>query len=223
MTNTTPYNPWQNLKPLYVLPQDFAAIANHKNYSNLRLDTLPDQAIGGLDEAEVIFLLLNPGFDDKDITVNLALPQFVEANHRNLVDPFGSPFYYFGGNLEQTGGYEWWSRILNPLIKVGVTEVMLRHKIMAIEYFPYHSRDWKDLPLVPSQQVAFGLVREAIARNKTIVIMRGRDKWQGAVSELIGYENTIIHPNPRNVSISPGNIGESNFDTIKSLITGESL
>ncbi len=221
MTNTTSQNPWQNLKPLYVLPEDFAVIAHHKNYSNLRLDTLPDQAIGGLDKAEVIFLLLNPGFDDKDITVNMTLPHFIEANRRNLADPYSSPFYYFGGDLEQTGGYEWWSRILNPLLQDGVTETMLRDKIMAIEYFPYHSKTYKDLPLVPSQQVAFNLVGEAIKRKKTIVIMRGKGYWTEAVSELAAYRNAIVHPNPRNVSISPKNIGKANFNKIKNLIIGE--
>ena len=221
MTNTTPQNPWQNLKPLYVLPEDLAAIVHHKNYSNLRLDTLPDQAIGGLDKAKIIFLLLNPGFDDKDISVNMTLPHFVEANRRNLTDPFGSPFYYFGSDLEQTGGYEWWSRILNPLLQDGITEVMLREKIMAIEYFPYHSKTYKDLPIVPSQQVAFNLVGEAIKRKKTIVIMRGKSYWTNAVSELAAYENTIVHPNPRNVSISPKNIGKANFNKIKNLIIGE--
>jgi len=223
MTNTTSHNPWRNLKPLYVLPEDFAAIAHHKNYSNLRLDTLPDQVIGGLDTAEVVFLLLNPGFDDKDITVNLRLPHFVEANRRNLTDPFGSPFYYFGGNLEETGGYIWWRRIMNHLIKEGATEVMLRNKIMAIEYFPYHSKDWKELPRVPSQQVAFDLVRKAMDRNKTIVIMRGKRYWLAdwAVPELATYNKAIFHPYPRNVSVSPGNIGEVNFNTIKNLIIGE--
>lgn len=221
MTNITPNNPWQNLKPLYVLPEDFTVLANHRNYSNLRLDTLPDQVIGGLDKAEVIFLLLNPGFDEKDITVNLTLPQFVEANRRNLNDPYGSPFYYFGGDLEQTGGYAWWRRILNPLIEAGVTEAMLSEKIMAVEYFPYHSKDWKEVPQVPSQQMAFSLVRDAIERGKTIVIMRGKDKWMNAVSELVGYDKVIFHPNPRNVSVSPKNIGEVNFNYIRSLIIGE--
>lgn len=221
MTTTTSKNPWQNLKPLYVLPEDFAAIAHHKNYSNLRLDTLPDQVIGGLDKAEVIFLLLNPGFDDKDISVNLKLPQFVEANRHNLIDPYTSPFYYFNGKLNATGGYAWWRRILNPLIEAGITEAMLSEKIMAVEYFPYHSKYWKELPQVPSQQIAFNLVRDAIERGKLIVIMRGKDKWLNAVSELVGYEKVILHPNPRNVSISPKNIGEASFNGIKNLIMGE--
>ena len=221
MTNITPNNPWQNLKPLYVLPEDLAVLVGHRNYSNLRLDTLPDQVIGGLDKAEVVFLLLNPGFDEKDITVNLALPQFVKANRHNLNDPYSSPFYYFAGNLEQTGGYAWWRRILNPLIEAGVTEAMLSEKIMAVEYFPYHSKDWKEIPQVPSQQIAFNLVRDAVERNKTIVIMRGKDKWLSAVSELTNYDKVIFHPNPRNVSISPKNVGEANFNDIKNLIIGD--
>jgi len=220
MTNTSSHNPWQNLKPLYVLPEDFAVLAGHRNYFNLRLETLPDQVIGGLNKAAVIFLLLNPGFDEKDITVNLTLPQFLEANRRNLIDPYDSSFYYFSAGLEQTGGYAWWRKILNPLIEEGVTEQMLSTKIAAIEFFPYHSKGWKDVPLVPSQQVAFNLVREAIQLGKTIVIMRGSDKWLNAVSELDGYKKLIIHPNPRNVSISPKNVGEENFDIIKNLITG---
>lgn len=213
MTNTTPKNPWHDLKPLYVLPEDFAAIAHHRNYSNLRLDTLPDQVIGGLDNAEVVFLLLNPGFDDKDTTVNLALPEFVEANRRNLTDPYGSPFYYFSGGLEATGGYIWWARILKPLIKAGVTEAMLRDKIIAIEYFPYHSKSYKNLPVVPSQRYAFNLVREAIRRQKTIIIMRSPKLWLEAVPELVDYSYMTLN-SWLNVTVSPKNLGEDNFNVV---------
>ncbi len=213
MTNTTPESPWQSLKPLYVLPEDFAAIAHHRHYSNLRLDTLPDQVIGGLDNAEVVFLLLNPGFDDKDITVNLALPEFVEANRRNLTDAYSSPFYYFGGGLEATGGYIWWARILKPLIKAGVAEAMLRDRIMAIEYFPYHSKSYKNLPIVPSQQYAFDLVREAIRRQKTIIIMRSPKLWLEAVPALTDYPYMTLN-SWLNVTVSPKNLGEDNFNVV---------
>lgn len=213
MTSSETKNPWQDLKPLYVLPADLVEIAHHRNYSNLRLDTLPDQVIGGLDKAEVVFLLLNPGFDDKDVTVNLALPHFVEANRRNLTDPFGSPFYYFGGGLEQTGGYIWWARILKPLMQAGVTEAMLRDKIIAIEYFPYHSKSYKDLPIVPSQQYAFDLVREAIKRKKTIIIMRSPKLWLEAVPELADYSYMTLN-SWLNVTVSPKNLGEVNFNTV---------
>ncbi len=213
MTNSTPQNPWQNLKPLYVLPEDFAAIAHHRNYSNLRLDTLPDQVIGGLDKAEVVFLLLNPGFDDKDITVNLALPEFVEANLHNLTDPYASPFYYFGSGFETTGGYIWWARILRPLIKAGVSETTLRDKIMAIEYFPYHSKSYKNLPIVPSQQYAFDLVREAIKRQKIIVIMRSPKLWLEAVPELVDYSHMTLN-SWLNITVSSKNLGETKFNQL---------
>ena len=210
-------SPWHNLKPLHVLPEDFAAIAHHRNYSNLRLDTLPDQFIGGLDNAEVIFLLLNPGFDETDIKINLGLPNFIQANIRNLTDPYGSPFYYFGSGLEQTGGYKWWRRILGPLLRAGITEDTLRHRIMAIEYFPYHSKTYKDLPLVPSQQYAFDVVREAIKRNKTLVI-RSPDRWVAAVPELATYPYMTFKA-PRNPSVSPNNLGVENFNTILARLT----
>lgn len=197
------------------MPADFAAIVYHRNYFNLRLDTLPDQIIGGLDNAEVVFLLLNPGFDETDITVNMAMPDFVEANQRNSIDPYTSPFYYFEGGLEETGGYKWWSKILKPLFKAGVTESILRDKIMAIEYFPYHSKNYKDLPIVPSQQFAFDLVSEAIKRQKTIVIMRSPKLWLAAVPDLELYPYMTLN-SWLNIMVSPKNLGEANFSTILS-------
>jgi hypothetical protein len=193
MKNTTSENPWQSLKPLYVLPEDFAAIAHHRNYSNLRLDMMPGQFIGGLDNAEIVFLLLNPGFNEGDITTDLQLPGFANDIQLNHVDPYKSPFYFFNDGYELTGGHIWWAKILKPLLQAGVTEAMLRDKIMAIEYFPYHSKTYKNLPLVPSQKLAFDMVREAITRKKTIVIMRSSKLWFAAVPELEKYD--FITPN----------------------------
>lgn len=221
MNKSKLHNPWQDLKPLYVLPEDFAKLVGHPNYSNLRLDALPSQVIGGLDNAEIIFLLLNPGFSESDITVDLQIPRFVEANRLNHIDPYGSPFYYFNGHLERTGGYKWWRRILNPLIQAGVIEAMLKEKIMAIEYFPYHSKEWKNLPLVPSQQLAFDLVGEAIKRGKTIVITRSKDLWYDAVPALESYAHKLLVKNRRQPYISSKNVGEENFNRIKNLILGE--
>lgn len=216
-------NPWLDLpsQAPYILPQDKQRIEHYHDYANLRLDTLPEQAIGGLDRAEVVFLLLNPGFDEKDISVNLALPTFIKSNRLNATDPYGSPFYYFNGGLERTGGYEWWARVLGPLTRAGASETMLRNKIMAVEYFPYHSKRYKNLPVVPSQAYGFNLVGEAIKRQKTIVIMRGKRLWLKAVPGLAEYSYLEIR-NPRNVVISSNNLvgGETSFQTIKNLIIG---
>lgn len=148
------------------------------------------------------------------------MPEFIEANRNNRNDPYSSPFYYFGGGLEQTGGYIWWKRILKPLLQAGVAEDALRQKIMLIEYFPYHSKTYKALPLVPSQQFAFDLVRQAIEREKTIVIMRAEPLWlaDAAVPELAHYPYMTLN-SKLNITVSPKNIGEKNFSIILSKLT----
>lgn len=221
MAHTIDQSPWLDLKPIFVLPEDFAAIINNKNYSNLHLDTLPEQVIGGIDRAKVVFLLLNPGFSDTDITTNMALPGLLEANRNNLIDPYGSPFYYFGSGFEQTGGYKWWSRILNPLIKEGISKSILYEKIMAIEYFPYHSKNWKNMPQVPSQQYAYNLVKEAINRKKIIIIMRSKNLWFKEVPSLVSYEHKHVIKNPRNPVMSSANLGYENFNSIISILAEE--
>jgi hypothetical protein len=223
MTNTIQESPWHHLpiEPSYILPEDLAVIAHHRNYSNLRLDMMPGQFIGGLDNAEVVFLLLNPGFNEGDITTDLQLPGFADDIHGNHTDPYGSAFYVFNKGYEHTEIYKWWTRILNPLVEVGVDIPTLRTKVMTIEYFPYHSVSYKNLPLVPSQQVAFDLVNEAIERGKIIVIMRSKDLWYGAIPALEDYENKMIIKNPRAPYVSPNNLGETNFNIIMNRIIGE--
>jgi hypothetical protein len=218
MTNITPLNPWHNLPavPNYILPEDLVSIRNHRNFSNLHLETLPGQFIGGLNSAEVVFLLLNPGFEQRDIDVNLSLPEFKEDNQRNHIDPYNSPFYYFNKGYEQTGGYVWWARMFKSLLKAGVSESVIRTKVMAIEYFPYHSVKYKSTHIIPSQQFAFDLVSEAIERKKTIVIMRSKRLWFEAVPSLEDYENKMIIKNPRAPYVSSKNLGEVNFNAILS-------
>lgn len=210
-------NPWLNLptKAPYVLPQDQPSIELHRHAKDeLRFDTLPEPYIGGLNNAEVIFLALNPGFRDSDITVNLSHPKFARANSHNQSDPYNSSFYYFDGGFEETGGYWWWKQKLKPLQDRGVTEQAIRNKIMFIEYLPYHSKTAGKISnlIIPSQQFTFELVREAIRRDKLIIMMRSETLWVKAVPELKG--KYIMPHNKRNVIISPGNMGQENFDTI---------
>jgi len=211
-------NPWTKLpdrKP-YILADDLEVIESHKNFMGLRLDTLPEPLVGGLDNAKVIFLALNPGFTDSDVDVNMQLPKFIEGCRANLENPYTSPFYYFNGGLEETGGYKWWSAKLKPLIAAGITEEVLRDKIMMVEYFPYHSVNYKHInSFTPSQLYSFEIVREAVRRGKTIIIMRSKTLWLEAVPELVGYSYMTLS-SAQNVVISPKNIGELNFKVLLS-------
>jgi hypothetical protein len=222
MTSNDAHNPWSKLPTVspYILPTDKPNIDVHRHAnSELRLDTLPEPFVGGLNHAEVIFLALNPGFRESDVTVNMASREFIKANRHNQSDPYTSPFYYFSGGLEETGGYWWWKKQLKPLIQAGVTEDMIRDKIMLIEYLPYHSENASKIGNlnVPSQAFSFGLVREAIQRKKLIVMMRSPKLWLEAVPEL---ESNYIAPHSwLNVMISPRNMGEANFNAILKKLT----
>ncbi len=209
-------NPWSKLPATepYILKEDLEVIESHKNFVGLRLDTFPEPLVGGLDNAKVVFLALNPGFADTDVDVNMKLPKFIEGCRTNLENPYTSPFYYFNGGLEATGGYKWWSAKLKPLINAGVSEEVLRDKIMMVEYFPYHSINYKHInSYTPSQLYSFEIVREAIKRGKTIIIMRSKALWLEAVPELVGYSYMTLS-SAQNVVISPKNIGELNFKAL---------
>lgn len=218
MTKLKATNPWVELptKPEYILPQDLEQIQFHLNFSNLRLETLPGQFAGGLDSAEVILLALNPGFNERDNSLEPEIMELICSNHS---DPYGSSFYYLDTNLERTPVYAWWARILNPLLLAGINKASLRKKLMLIEYFPYHSETWKPLPVVPSQPFAFGLVEEAMIRQKTIVIMRSGSLWYKSIPSLESYPNKIVIKNPRQPYISVGNLGNENFNTILTKLT----
>jgi hypothetical protein len=221
MTNTSTKSPWHNLPEIadYILPDDWACIKHHPHFSNLHLDTLPGQFAGGLDTAEVIFLALNPGSRESDVTVNLKLLKFLEANRNNHNNPYGSPFYYLDDGFEETGVYKWWAKILNALLQADVTKTSLNDRIMLINYFPYHSvTDPNIKTRIPSQQFAFDLVQEAIDRKKTIVIMRSKKLWCNAVPGLATYKYMLVK-NLRRPFISPGNLGEENFNIILSKLT----
>src|SRR5438270_8249265 len=135
------HNTWEDLPESepYILDVDRQVIKDHKNYVGLRLDTLPEPLVGGLNNAKIIFLALNPGFTDDDVQVNMQLPGFITGCRANLKDPLNSEFYYFAGGLEKTGGFRWWTAKLKPLLNAGVSMDVLKERIMMIEYFPYHS------------------------------------------------------------------------------------
>lgn len=212
-------NPWKSLPSLapYVLAEDLELIKDHKNYPTLHLDTLPEPFIGGL-KAEVVLLNLNPGFHQSDVDMNMKSGLFIDMVRKNHINPDSSEFYYFSEGLDFTEGYKWWHKRFKALISYGISEKILAEKIMCIEYFPYHSVNYNHIDtLLPSQIYAFQLAREAIHQNKMIIIMRYKKGWLEAVPELIEYPYLILN-NPRNVSISPGNLGHDNYQEILKLL-----
>lgn len=187
-------NPWVSLPeiPPYILPAD-AAIINSKAFKSqdYHFEAFPDPFIGNLEAAKVIFLSLNPGFEEDDVRVNLAKPFFAEESRKTILHEPTVPFLYLDERMSDTHGYRWWHKLLDKSIREEQLNLnTLRNRIAIIEYMPYHSVSYtSNKQILPSQMYAFYLVRKAITQKKIIVIMRRgkvRD-WVKAIPEIAAY------------------------------------
>ena len=62
--------------------------------------------------------------------------------------------------------------------------------------------------MLPSQEYSFQLVREAVLRGATIVIMRSETRWMRTIAELNGYQRALPLSNPQAPFISQKNCGD---------------
>ena len=175
-----------------MLPEDAVVFADPKfKDEGYRFDALPDPFVGGLNTENVIFLSLNPGFEDDDIRVNLQKPFFIAEGRKNLLHQSEVPFLYLDERMNDTHGYRWWHKLLDKSLREEPLDInIVRRHIAIVEYMPYHSKIYTHNRLIiPSQLYAFELVRQAMSKNKIIVIMRRgkvRD-WIKAIPELADY------------------------------------
>ncbi len=207
-------NPWENLEVIspYVLDEDQLILDSARH--NLRLEAYPLPFLGSLVNARVVFLLLNPGFYPAYVTDNLTSSRYLGLAKANLTHSASPGLYYLSDELDFTVGYNWWRRILRPLLDDGVPQRTLAERSMAIQYLGYHSPTYKPLPKrLPSQEYGFSLVRVAIARELPIVVMRSERLWLEAVPELTNYPY-IKTKNVRNPVISRANLGDKAYEYI---------
>jgi hypothetical protein len=223
-------NPWLDLpkKAPFIAPSDIEML-NHPKYKQegLRFDAFPEPYGGNMETAKVICLLLNPGFEEADVTTNFDNPYWVREIRANLKHQTESEFFYLSLKVAETGGYRWWTNRLKPLEQAGVTREELTQGIMMIEFFPYHSTKYTfNKQYVPSQQYQFYLVREAMRLGKTIIIMRAKNTWIKAVPEIGNYPYLELS-SPQNVIISQANLDNKNgigtFDKVVATLRKKDL
>jgi len=217
-------NPWLNLsmskKGTYIAEQDkefFSEPKNQKRLGNIQLNVLPEPYVGKINKAKIVFLLLNPGYREGDDQISRPGTDYFRENKLSLIHESNPPFYVLDAKLKKSGGYKWWNRILNPLMKEGVSHKDCSEKIMCIQYFPYHSVKYHHFSKPPpSQKYSDDLVKQAIAKKKMIVMMRSERKWLERIPEL--QENYIKILNYRNPMISRNNMNPGDFDAIVKLL-----
>ena len=208
-------NPWVDL-PLeqpYVLPNEYFDIqkfnALSKQIHHIRLELMPEPYLGRPD-VPIILLNLNPGFMDEEIYFHTFDEYFKNQCRRTLNHQSQEyPFYLLDPALSKSEGHKWWMKKLRQPIEIGGARKVAQ-TFLCVEYFPYHSAKYKQMkkPL-NSQRYSWYLVREAMARNAIIILMRSRRLWLEAVPELEAYPNFSQLKNPQNVTISPRNCPEA--------------
>jgi hypothetical protein len=114
----------------------------------------------------------------------------------------------------QTLGARYWNRKARPLIEAAGFDTVAKN-LLCIQYFPYHSKEYKPSPaVIPSQQYGFALLRAALARGADVVIMRSRRLWTAAVPQLDTNARVHLVRNPRNPTLSPRNLGQTSFGQV---------
>jgi hypothetical protein len=214
-------NPWLELRdsPPFVLPDDRSAVevfnSNPNERTRLELDLLPEPFVGRVD-APILLLLLNPGVSDDDFARH-EQPEFrarVRACHRQEQAPY--PNYYLDPAVDGPGA-RWMRRVLSFLIREFGNETVAS-AIAALEFFPYHSRDFAHRRVsVPSQEHTFDLLRAALRRGAVVFVTRGRAIWAEAVPALRAYPRAFHTHSAQNVVISERNCPEG-YDAARSAI-----
>jgi hypothetical protein len=205
-------NPWTVLPslPPFVLPKDAEAIARFNARASLdhalHLDIVPEPFLGN-PEAPVLLLNLNPGFIEADIPAHrnrdFRAAAFENLEHRHPEFPF-----YLLDPAFPSPGQDWWKRKLRLLIEeVGLHSVA--SNVFVVEIHGYHSQRFAPGLGLPSQAYTRRLVLDAISREATVVVMRGRRVWEFLVPELSGLSSVVYIRSVQNPVISPKNCPES--------------
>lgn len=221
-------NPWKDLpnEAPFVLDSDREDIVQYNQKVKLEyrinLTTPPDPYIGDVFHAKIVLLQLNPGSDFSPgfLEPNESLEQSIfsevrKDNVKNILHEYGEfPFYHLDPKYRITGGFRYWSQLFSKIIKHEEDYARIAENICCIEFFPYHSKNFKPLnKTVESQKYSFYLLREAIERGAIILLLRGEREWRGAVKELA--TSRYFKPrSTRNPIISKRNFSQEQFEEI---------
>ena len=220
-------NPWEELiceSGEWLLARDREAIrgfnskqANSKH--RICLESIPEPFIGNPRTARIVFLGLNPGHSEKDIEEHRgeAFRNAILRNLRHETQEY--PFYPLNPKFRKTGAGQWWTARLRYLKEAcRLEECELSQRVMAIEWFPYHSEK-SGLPgkqICASQDYSRFLAKQMLQREDVQVLgMRARKRWLPWGSEFndVPFVNSVQNP-----AITRNNVGESLFERILKLL-----
>ena len=193
-------NPWEDLPdaPPYVYGADAEPLAQFNRTADdlhkYHLDILPEPFLGR-PAANVVLMNLNPGYSGEDEKFHHLDDYFRQVALANLAHREREYPFYFLDPRKKSPGHIWWQRRLRELTDLFGNRLVSRN-VLCLEYFPYHSEEFDvATPPVPSQAYNFTLLRDALARDATIIVMRAERQWATAVPELSGKSRYVLNSN----------------------------
>jgi hypothetical protein len=183
-------------------PKDFAGFIVSPKFGDFRdrrldLSLLPAPYSGDLAQADIVVLLLNPGFSYTDY-YETERPDFRRRLVKNLRQSFAAsefPFMWLDPRICWHDGFKWWEGKLRKTIRViadrhfdGHYLDALRdfsHRVAHVELVPYHSSAFGGHALIEkleSVKAARRYVHDVLvpaARNgtKTLIVTRQAKAW----------------------------------------------
>ena len=172
-----------------VHPKDEAVFETYGK-QGLNLECLPNPFYGPLRTAPIVLLYLNPGFSEKDRSEAESEEgrQFYwRQRHGN--EPLRSQI-----NLEKKS---WW---VSRTKHFCADPEYLRHKLAVLQLCAYHSKEFKDWPLIaalPSSRVAISwaqkeLFADAQAGKRVVICLRSPRYW--GLTPGQSYGRTLFAP-----------------------------
>jgi len=179
----------------------------------LHLSLLPVPYIGNIKDAEIVILLLNPGFQYSDYWSETNSPEFRRRLKQNLYQSFDGvefPFLFLDPQFCWHSGFMWWEKKLREVIQEIAVKKFNRNyhaalhdlsqRLACVELIPYHSRAFKDhklINLLPSIQkakkfVQSSLVQDAASMKRTLIATRQIKEWGLArgLPNVVTYEGS---------------------------------
>ena len=226
-------NPWtafqNNAKHNYlVLDSDKAVIDKFNGTANemfrIHTEIMPAPFMGNVFEVPVLLLLSNPGFDEEEERRNYynLFRHYWENEilHKPTIPDL--PLFCLEDTYCEYSDY--WQKKLKDLIQATSKEKVARN-IAIVQFFPYTSKKYKNIPkkilsgYLKSQEYNFYLIRKAMERKATIIILRAKKLWFDAIPSLKEYENRCFTNSYLNTTLSRGNLKA--FDEIVKKIDSE--
>ena len=209
-------NPWLNISWENGIAEiDKEYLTKFSCFEKIQKNTLPEPYTGDV-KSNVYCLNLNLGdacvCDDSEPQLKKRFEEYTQKTLRHEIN------YNMWFRLKDTAGYDWWQQKTKELREYKKGQYP---RMFVIEYFPYHTVKGTYFPRkLPSYEYSNQLIRQAMAENKYIVIMRHRKEWLQRISGLEEYERLAYLNSPENPCLTknnfkPGPRANFNFEELQ--------